>query len=104
MTDHKLYRTAKIFAKHLRGLHSKRRTSHKRKIGKLRTRISLSATARADILEKTGSRCHLCGGSIKSTDSWAADHVLAYAHGGLSSPDNYLPAHRLCNNYRWHYG
>jgi hypothetical protein len=29
--------------------------------------------------------------------------VLAYGGGGPHAPDNYLPAHRLCNNYRWDY-
>jgi hypothetical protein len=29
--------------------------------------------------------------------------VLAFSHGGTHHVDNYLPAHGLCNNYRWHY-
>jgi hypothetical protein len=29
--------------------------------------------------------------------------VLAHSGGGQHSEDNYLPAHALCNNYRWHY-
>jgi hypothetical protein len=29
--------------------------------------------------------------------------VLAHAASGRHSIDNYLPAHRLCNNYRWDY-
>jgi len=29
---------------------------------------------------------------------------LAHANGGAHSADNYLPAHPLCNNYRWDYG
>lgn len=32
---------------------------------------------------------------------WHADHVLAHSTGGRSDIDNYLPAHALCNNYRW---
>lgn len=35
--------------------------------------------------------------------SWEADHVLALSAGGVRSADNYLPAHSICNNYRWHY-
>ena len=29
--------------------------------------------------------------------------MLAHSTGGLHHLDNYLPAHALCNNYRWHY-
>ena len=34
---------------------------------------------------------------------WKADHVLAHSSGGVHSPENYLPAHALCNGYRWDY-
>jgi hypothetical protein len=32
------------------------------------------------------------------------DHVLAHSGGGAHRLDNHLPAHTLCNNYRWNYG
>jgi hypothetical protein len=32
-----------------------------------------------------------------------ADHVLARSTGGKHAVDNYLAAHSICNNYRWHY-
>jgi len=64
-------------------------------------RVQLSAQKRTRILAKTGGRCHLCGGLIKG--KWQADHVIAYSKGGRHSEENYLPAHTLCNNYRWHY-
>ncbi len=35
---------------------------------------------------------------------WEADHVFSHALGGQHSLDNYLPAHPICNNYRWFYG
>jgi hypothetical protein len=35
--------------------------------------------------------------------TWNADHVLAHSSGGPHSLDNYLPAHMLCNQYRWDY-
>lgn len=57
--------------------------------------------ARARILAKTNGRCHICGGTIQ--DRWQADHVLAHSAGGGSTADNFLPAHALCNNYRWDY-
>lgn len=65
-------------------------------------RVQLSSQQRRRILAKTDGRCHLCGGLIKG--KWQADHVLAYGAGGRHSEENYLPAHTLCNNYRWHYG
>jgi hypothetical protein len=30
--------------------------------------------------------------------------AIAYGGGGGHAADNYLPAHALCNNYRWDYG
>ncbi len=64
-------------------------------------RKTLGSSARHDVLNKTGRRCHICGGLIE--ERWQADHVLAHSGGGLHSAENYLPAHRLCNNYRWDY-
>jgi hypothetical protein len=56
---------------------------------------------RASIMKKTGGRCHICGGRING--SWQADHILAYSAGGEHIEENYLPAHTLCNQYRWSY-
>lgn len=67
-------------------------------------RKALTRKERDLILRKTGKRCHICGGKIKRGESWQADHVFAHAHGGKHSFENYLPAHSICNNYRWHYG
>lgn len=65
-------------------------------------RKSLTNANRSIVLSKTNGRCHICGGDVGKTD-WQADHVLAHNSGGLHSVDNYLPAHNLCNNYRWDY-
>src|SRR5438128_3730417 len=62
----------------------------------------LTEKKRNDVLLKTGERCHICGGPIEG-GNWHADHVLAHSGGGKNEPDNYLPAHTLCNNYRWDY-
>ena len=62
---------------------------------------SLTKVQRNRILEKTGGRCHICGGKIKG--AWNADHILAHSRGGKHSVDNYLPAHGTCNHYRWDY-
>jgi len=78
----------------------RRREMLKRQRGHTR-RQRLSTEVRRAILEKTGGRCHICGGVIRG--DWNADHVLAHSIGGASAPDNYLPAHGICNNYRWYY-
>ena len=61
----------------------------------------LTSGDRDHILKKTGGRCHICGGLL--VDRWQADHVLAHSGRGHDDRDNYLPAHALCNNYRWDY-
>ena len=65
-------------------------------------RVSLTAAERGQVLEKTSGRCHICGGMVEG-DAWQADHVMAHSAGGVHGIDNYLPAHSLCNNYRWDY-
>jgi 5-methylcytosine-specific restriction endonuclease McrA len=88
----------------VRRLHALRQSRRKIKI-ELRgglVRESLSASERAVVLAKTGGQCHLCGGPIEDS-KWKADHVFSHALGAKHSPDNYLPAHSLCNGYRWFY-
>ncbi len=69
-----------------------------------RRRQNPSKKQRADILKITGGKCHICGGKISKNESWQADHVLAHAQGGDNSSTNFLPAHSICNHYRWYYG
>ena len=64
-------------------------------------RLSLRPEERDLIQAKTNGRCHVCGGTIES--GWHADHVLAVSGGGHDAAENFLPAHPLCNNYRWDY-
>ena len=93
--------TGKEYATFLADLHrhrEKRKTIEKQKSKKRQT---LSKEERALVLDKTDSRCHICGGKIDGT--WDADHVLSHSKGGKHSVDNYLPAHKVCNNYRWDY-
>lgn len=66
-------------------------------------RPALSRADRAKVLLKTGRRCHICGGTIRPREAWEADHILAHGIGGKHTADNYLPAHPICNNYRWYY-
>ena len=67
---------------------------------KNKKRVPPSPHDRELILQKTGSRCHICGGAIDG-DDWVADHIAPHSKGGDSSVDNYLPAHRTCNHYKW---
>jgi hypothetical protein len=85
------------FVKHLRSLHEKRK-----QFPRPQRRLSLTLQQRADVLDKTDSRCHLCGGAI-TENKFAADHVLSHAAGGEHKLANYLAAHGLCNGCRWFY-
>lgn len=90
------------FSTHLKKLHHDREANKEAARSSRPARQSLSHSERHDILEKTDKRCHICGGLIGKS-AWHADHVLAHSAGGTHRADNYLPAHSLCNNYRWDY-
>jgi hypothetical protein len=93
----------KQFTKHIQRLRKKRRESVMKIRDTRQPRMSPTYDKRQSILAKTGGCCHICGGPITLEDKWQADHVFAYSQGGKESLDNYLPAHMICNNYRWHY-
>ncbi len=85
-------------------LHSLRQARRKRKL-ELRNQLirrSLSRGEREEVLAKTDRRCHICGGPIED-NKWEADHVFSHSLGGEHSLDNYLPAHSICNSYRFFY-
>jgi len=65
-------------------------------------RAVLTKKQRDLILEKTDSRCHICGIELDS-GNFQADHVKPHSSGGLHKENNYLPSCSICNNYRWHY-
>jgi 5-methylcytosine-specific restriction endonuclease McrA len=88
-------------AEHLLALRNRRRVENAKQREQPIPRKALRAEERATILSKTAGRCHICGGPVDT--KWQADHVLAHSGGGGHSADNYLPAHSLCNNYRWDY-
>lgn len=100
MTE-KLPQSAEELAKHYETMRRERRRRKESAQARGARRARLTSAQRRRILAKTGGRCHLCGGRIDG--KWQADHVLAHSGGGQHSEDNYLPAHALCNNYRWHY-
>lgn len=103
MSADKTFAKVADFAAELRHLRSKRDARVRTTKLAERKRSSLTRAERAQVLAKAGGRCHICGGLI-SGGEWEADHVFAHSSGGAHSVDNYLPAHSLCNNYRWHYG
>ena len=90
------------FVAHLRSLREERLVKKTSTCTPENKRRSLSIKQRKEVFEKTGGRCHICGGIIES--NWVADHVLAHAQGGEHSTENYLPAHAICNRSRWFYG
>lgn len=94
--------TAEELAAHFKKLHLDRYEIQERGRRTNVPRQILSADERNAILRKTDSRCHICGGFIDGKP-WHADHVLSHSSGGAHHIDNYLPAHSLCNNYRWDY-
>ncbi len=88
--------------KQLQALRNERRASHRRNRADRPRRTRLKPSERQRVLAKTAGRCHICGGDVAG-EPWQADHVLAHSAGGTHDIDNYLPAHSLCNSYRWDY-
>lgn len=88
------------FARELEAL-AVRREAGKAPVGSIK-REALSRSARVEIHSKTEGRCHFCGCDVEVT-SFEADHVKNHTSGGSSAAENFLPACRTCNNYRWHY-
>lgn len=84
-----------------KALHELRTLRREAKL-KNKTRYFLSKGIRQQILEKTNGKCHVCGIAL-TVDKFEADHVKSRAGGGSNTADNFLPACRTCNNYRWHY-
>ena len=91
-----------IFSEYLYDLFQKRVEGKNYHRKNRANRKSLSKTERLKVLNKTDGKCHICGGDVEQ-EKWQADHVLAYSGGGNHGVENYLPAHGLCNHYRWDY-
>jgi hypothetical protein len=91
-------KNAEELSKRLYELHMERK-GLKQKISR---KPPLKKQERIKVLEKTGSKCHICGGKL-TADKFQADHIESHCRGGESIIDNYLPSCFTCNNYRWHY-
>lgn len=94
--------TAQKLATRLAALRNARRQRQASRRATPTPRRKLTQRERAAVLAKTGGRCHICGGMVRGRE-WEADHVLAHGAGGTHSVEDYLPAHTLCNGYRWDY-
>jgi hypothetical protein len=92
--------TAKLVAR-FRKLRAARRRRQQGGRALRQRRGTLSSSQRAEVSAKTGHRCHICGGRVRA--GWRADHVLSHSAGGRHEVRNYLPAHAICNGYRWDY-
>jgi len=51
---------------------------------------------RAEIIERDGQRCHLCGKRVPLKDIHL-DHLVPLSKGGAHAPDNIAVAHSTCN-------
>lgn len=69
---------------------------------KMKRLYALTKQQRQIIHDKTDGRCHVCGREV-SVAEFEADHVKTHSSGGTNVTNNFLPACRTCNNYRWHY-
>ena len=103
MGSDRLFSGVDEFAAALRKLREQRYDKKEEVKKSLGRRKALSEDQRTKVLKKTGKRCHICGEKIKKGGGWQADHVFPYGTGGEHVVDNYLPAHFVCNNYRWDY-
>lgn len=99
--DHQVPETAEAFAEYLRDLRTEREHRKASEKSFRKKRKSLTPEERNQVYRKTDGRCHICGGEIDG--QWEADHIVAHSGGGDHEIDNYLPAHRVCNYYRWDY-
>ncbi len=71
---------AEDFAAHLRSLREKR-SDQKLALRNQVVRKPLARSEREQIFQKTGGRCHICGGVIEG--AWEADHVFSHSLGRL---------------------
>ena len=94
----KTYKSPAFLVRRIRTLRKQRKAN---KVSTPRKR--LTPTQKLEILKKTAGHCHICGGIISKTDECQFDHVFAHSMGGSHTVENYLPAHAVCNNARWHY-
>ena len=98
MSKYRIPTTSEQLSERLKELHDEQRQRRKETRGS--ERKALTQKERAQVLQKTDARCHLCGEPISKTSSWSADHVLPHSSGGRHAVDNFLAACGVCNRYK----
>ena len=98
MEKYRIPETPEEFTRYLTELHDEQRERRKQTSGSKRK--ALTQKERAQVLQKTDARCHLCGEPISKTSRWSADHVLPHSSGGRHAVDNFLAACGVCNRYK----
>ena len=97
MAKYRIPKTPEEFSRRLTDLHDEKRDSREQNRGK--TTKNWTLEVRVKVLQKTDSRCHLCGDRLEEGNV-AIDHVLPRSSGGSDSIENLLPACKLCNTYK----
>lgn len=98
MSKIQFYKNLERFQNELTRMHRLRK---EKKVSRKREH-RLSREQRKQVLDKTDSRCHICGIELDIT-GFECDHIKSFTSGGTNDINNFLPACRTCNNYRWHY-
>ena len=98
MNDLLFIKNPELLASHLKELKTLRISKKKKEVRK----YSLTKSDKIAILEKTNYKCHICGGTV-ALNAFEADHVEVHSAAVNNRIDNFLPACRTCNNYRWFY-
>lgn len=57
---------------------------------------TLVAKKKAALFERDGDKCFFCGKSMTFEEA-SVEHLVAVVHGGPSNMNNYVLAHRACN-------
>lgn len=60
----------------------------------------LNRVYKKQIREGNYPTCYLCKKPITREEEQTMDHLLPKSLGGKTSPDNLMPAHRVCNQRR----
>lgn len=87
-----------VLQKELKKLRTERRAT---KVKRQRNYI-LSKENREEIYKKTDGKCHICGIDL-TINKYEADHIKSHSKKGTNTIENFLPACKTCNNYRWNY-
>ena len=70
-----------------------------RRAAKMRGATVIETFSRADLYERDGGICHVCGEPV-DPDRWDVDHLTPLALGGQHTLDNVAVSHPACNGGR----